>query len=103
MVKNGVTFNEIRIAEFCRKWKIRELALFGSILRDDFRPDSDVDVLVEFEIDAPWDLFDFALAREELIELFGRRVDFIEKFAVENPYIKQSIREASQVIYDSKR
>jgi len=45
-----------RIAEFCRRWKITELALFGSVLRDDFRPDSDVDVLVTFAPDAPWSL-----------------------------------------------
>ncbi len=48
-----------KIADFCRRWKITEFALFGSVLRDDFRPDSDVDVLVTFAPDARWGLFPF--------------------------------------------
>lgn len=72
-----------QIANFCRKWRIVEFALFGSALRDDFRPDSDIDLLVTFAPDAPWSLFDFIEMRDDLESLLGRDVDFIEKAAIE--------------------
>ena len=53
-----------KIADFCRKWKIVEFSLFGSVLREDFRPDSDVDVLVSFSHDAQWSLLDHELPRD---------------------------------------
>src|SRR5438874_2629014 len=71
------------ITEFCRRWKITELALFGSVLRDDFRPDSDVDVLVSYAPDAHWSLFDTITMEDELTSLFGRPVDLISRRAVE--------------------
>ena len=73
-----------RVAEFCRKWKITELALFGSVLREDFRPDSDVDVLVSFAEDAHWGLFDLVHMEEELGGILGRKVDLLERRAVES-------------------
>ena len=54
----GIDVPTGRIAEFCRKWKVAELSLFGSVLREDFGPESDVDVLVSFASDAQWGLFD---------------------------------------------
>src|SRR5712692_7250524 len=72
-----------KIAEFCRRWKITEFALFGSVLRDDFRPDSDVDVLVTFAPDAEWSLFDDVDMEEELSAIFGRKVDLVSRRAVE--------------------
>ena len=72
-----------RIAEFCKKWKIRELALFGSVLRDDFRPDSDVDVLADFGPSNPWSLFDHVDMQDELESIFGRKVDLVTRAAVE--------------------
>jgi hypothetical protein len=72
-----------RIAEFCRKWKITEFALFGSALREDFRPDSDVDVLVTFAPDATWSLFDLVDMQEELKQILGRDVDLVEREAIE--------------------
>lgn len=72
-----------RIAAFCRKWKIAELALFGSVLREDFRPDSDVDVLVTFSSGSDWGVEDLLDMKEELEALFRRRVDLIEKRLVE--------------------
>jgi len=74
---------EEKIADFCRRWKIREFALFGSVLRDDFGPDSDVDVLVTFAEDARWSLFDIVRMEDELKELLGREVDLSERRAVE--------------------
>lgn len=87
------------IADFCRKWKIREFSLFGSVLRDDFRPDSDVDVLVTFETEAPWSLFDFVDMRDELKEIFGREVDLIEEKGLRNPYRRHSILNSKRLVY----
>jgi predicted nucleotidyltransferase len=72
-----------QVAAFCRKWKIAELALFGSVLRDDFRPDSDVDVLVTFSSDSDWEIDDLLDMKEELEALFRRPVDLVEKRLVE--------------------
>ena len=72
-----------KIAEFCRRWKITEFALFGSVLRDDFRPDSDVDVLVTFAPETRYSLFDLVHMQDELKEIFGREVDLVERKAVE--------------------
>lgn len=88
-----------RIAAFCRKWKVRELSLFGSVLRDDFAPDSDVDVLVELAEDAPWSLFEWADMIEELQSIFGRNVDLVEKTAITNPFRRRHILSQREVIH----
>ena len=91
-----------RLAEFCRRNRIRRLSLFGSVLRDDFRPDSDVDVLVEFEPDAHWSLFDLVSMQNELEKLIGREVDLVERAAVEQSenYIRRkSILKNLEVVY----
>lgn len=72
-----------KIEEFCRKWKITEFSLFGSVLREDFRPDSDVDVLVTFAPDANYSLFDLVHAQDELEKILGRKVDLVERQAIE--------------------
>jgi predicted nucleotidyltransferase len=90
-----------RIVRFCERWQIRELAIFGSMLREDFRPDSDVDVLVVFEDPTPWDLFDLMDAEEELARIFGRKVDLVEKHTIRNPFRRQHILEHHEVIYAS--
>ncbi|MEX0704321.1 MAG: nucleotidyltransferase family protein [Planctomycetales bacterium] len=91
-----------RIEAFCRKWKVREFALFGSVLREDFGPDSDVDVLVTFDTDAHWSLFDLAEMRDELRTIFGREVDLATRRGVEasrNPQRRAAILSSAQVIY----
>jgi predicted nucleotidyltransferase len=92
-----------KIEAFCRKWKVVEMALFGSVLREDFRPDSDVDVLVTFEPEAPWDLWDLIDMREELRELFGREVDLVEKKNLINPFRRHAILSTKQVIYAAQQ
>jgi predicted nucleotidyltransferase len=72
-----------KIAAFCQRWKIVNLSLFGSVLRDDFRPDSDVDVLVTFAPDAEWSLFDHMAMEEELSAALGRKVDLVSRRAIE--------------------
>jgi uncharacterized protein len=81
---HGMTVSRDKIADFCRRWKIVELALFGSVLRDDFRPDSDIDVLVAFTTDAAWRFYDLLSMKEELETMFGRSVDLVEKRLVES-------------------
>lgn len=88
-----------RIADFCRRWKVTELALFGSVLREDFRPDSDIDVLVTFEPGAPWTLWDLSRMRIELEAIFGREVDLVEKKALRNPFRRQAILANQRVVY----
>lgn len=71
------------IEDFCRRWRIAELSLFGSILGEDFGPESDVDVLVTFAADARWTLFDVGDMEEELAALVGRQVDLVSRRALE--------------------
>ncbi len=85
-----------------KRWQITEFALFGSVLRDDFRPDSDIDVLVTFSPTAQRGLTETLQMRDELQTLFGRKVDFIVKAAIErseNWLRRQNILESAQVIY----
>ena len=88
-----------KIIGFCRKWKVREFSLFGSVLREDFNPESDVDVLVSFEPDAPWSYFEWADMTEELQQIFGRNVDLVEKESLRNPYRRHSILSSREVLY----
>lgn len=88
-----------KIADFCRKWKVIEFALFGSVLSKDFRPDSDIDVLVSFSEDAKWSLFDIVRMQNELNEIFGREVDLVEKDAIRNPFRRHSILRSKEIIY----
>lgn len=91
-----------RIREFCERWKITEFALFGSVLREDFRPDSDVDVLVTFAPDARISLFDLVDVEDELAEIIGRKVDLTMKRGIErskNHIRRRSILSSAQVIY----
>ncbi len=87
------------VAAFCRKWKIRELSLFGSALRDDFGPESDLDFLVSFEEGAAIDLFDLVDMKDELSSVVGRPVDLVEKEALRNPWRKHEILRTCERIY----
>jgi len=87
------------IREFCRRWKVSELALFGSVLRDDFGPDSDVDVLVELAPGHGLDLFDWLEMIDELKAIFGRPVDLVSKRALRNPFRRHEILTTREVIH----
>ena len=95
----NIKLDDSVIREFCRKWKVKELALFGSVLREDFQPDSDVDVLVTFADDADLSLFGFVRMSDELAELLGREVDLVGKAALRNPFRRKSILENMEVVY----
>ncbi|MGA2260726.1 MAG: nucleotidyltransferase family protein [Acidobacteriota bacterium] len=87
------------IIEFCRRRKITEFAIFGSVLREDFLPESDIDVLITFDPSAQWSLFDLVDMKDELEQLFGRKVDLVEKRALRNPFRKREILRTMQVMY----
>jgi len=87
------------IAEFCKHWKVKEFSIFGSILRKDYGPDSDVDVLLSFQEDVPWGLFEFVDMKEELKKIFGREVDIVEKEGIRNPFRRHEILRSREVIY----
>lgn len=88
-----------KITDFCRRRKVVELALFGSVLRDDFRPDSDIDVLITFTADCGWSLWDLFDVREELHQMFGRKIDLVEKDALRNPFRRHEILNHMEVVY----
>jgi uncharacterized protein len=102
-VSQRIQASPAQIAEFCQRWQITEFALFGSVLRDDFRPDSDIDVLVMFSSAAQWSLFDWVDLKDELEALFGRTVDIADKEGLKNPYRRHEILRTHQVIYASKQ
>jgi len=87
------------LGSFCVKWKIKELAVFGSVLRSDFRDDSDIDVLITFTADANWSLFDIARMREGLSALLGREVDIVQPNGLRNPFRRDEILATREVIY----
>ena len=90
-----------RLSEFCRKWKITELGIFGSFLRDDFHDESDIDVLVSFSPDSQWSLFHLIDMQGELSELMGREVDIVEKEALKNPFRRKEILNNVEVLYEA--
>ncbi len=103
--KIRVSIPRKRLAEFCRRWKIRELALFGSVLRADFHASSDIDLLVSFSPKAKVSLFDLVRMQNELKEIFGREVDLVERRAIEKSenYIRRkSILNNTKVIYAAR-
>ena len=95
-----------KIADYCRRWKITELALFGSAMRDDFNPESDIDVLVTFDTDAHWTLFDMVDMQEELKDIFGRDVDLVSRRGIElsqNYLRRKEILSSAKVIHVSRQ
>jgi len=88
-----------RIADFCRRYRIVEFSLFGSVLRADFRPDSDVDVLVAYESGHSPTLEELLDMEDELRAMFGREIDLVERRRVTNPFRRYEILTNRQVIY----
>lgn len=100
MVYHRIEIPKDRIAEFCKKHHIRRLALFGSILRDDFGPDSDIDVLVEFEPEERVGMIRLAGMEIELSDMLGRKVD-MNTTGFLSPYYRQRIVKEAEVQYDA--
>ncbi len=91
-----------KLTQFCQKWKVAELALFGSILRDDFREDSDIDLLVSYQPNAKRGLFEKMTMKEELEIMLNRKVDLVSKQAIiqsRNWLRRKNILDSAEVIY----
>lgn len=91
-----------KVIGFCKKWKIRKFSLFGSVLREDFRPDSDIDILVSFEKDAKHTLFDLVHMQNELKRIFGRDVDIVSSRGIKssrNTIRRETILNSAEAIY----
>ena len=86
------------IERICRKYRVKELSIFGSVLRDDFRSDSDIDLLVDFHPNHGLDLVDYIQCQEELAEALCRRVDLVDKEGLK-PRLKKGILESARVVY----
>jgi uncharacterized protein len=102
MIRALLDLSSDKLAAFCRRWEITELALFGSALRDDFRPESDVDILVSFAADARPSLFDLITIQAELEAMVGRKVDLVERRGLEKSenYIRRRyILESAEPLY----
>lgn len=94
-----------QIREFCQRWQIIEFALFGSVLRDDFGSNSDIDCLVKFSDKSDWSLFDRVQMQQELALIMNRKVDLINKRAIERSHNwirKKEILNTAQTIYVNK-
>ncbi len=101
MLNRYIDIPDDKIAEFCAKYPIRKLSLFGSVLRDDFRPDSDVDVLVEFEPNAGVTYLDMATMEIELAEVIGYKVDLREPEELSH-YLRAKIVSTAMPLYERK-
>jgi len=106
MLVTNIEVPKDKIKHFCQRWKITEFALFGSVLRDDFRSDSDIDTLVTFTPDAHHTLLDLVDMEQELQEIFQRNVDLVSKKGVErsrNYLRRKAILSSAQIIYVAPR
>lgn len=88
-----------RVRAFCDKWRVKEFSLFGSVLRDDFSPTSDVDVLVELKPGHGLGLYDWVQMRDELASMFGRPVDLLSANGLRNPFRRHAILSTREVLY----
>ena len=101
-MKSRIDIPMEEVADFCRRWQVIELSFFGSVLREDFRPDSDVDVLAQFDAEARHTLFDMVRMQEELQRILGRQVDLVSRRGIEasrNYLRRNAILESAEVVY----
>ena len=98
-IAHNIVLPNDALREFAVRWGVGSLALFGSVLRDDFGEGSDIDVLVSFQSGSQVDLFDLIEMKQELQQIFGRAVDLVEREALVNPYRREGILKNSRTIY----
>ncbi|MBL8291034.1 MAG: nucleotidyltransferase family protein [Bryobacterales bacterium] len=94
----GTPVDEAKLADLCRQYGVKELSLFGSAVRNEMRPESDIDLLVEFLPDANVDLVDYAGLMLDLSRLLGRKVDLVSKKGLK-PLIRTAVLEEAHLIY----
>ena len=101
-VSNRIKASREQIEKFCQRWNVTEFALFGSVLRDDYRPDSDIDVLLTFRSYEGLSLFGLMDIKDELKDMLGREVDVADKQGLKNPYRRHEILKTHRVIYSDE-
>lgn len=105
MISLPIQLPQVQIDRFCENWNIKELAFFGSVLRDDFHSNSDIDILVTFSPDTDWGLFDHVRMQQELANILEREVDLVSKRAIErsqNWIRRREILGTAKIIYAKK-
>ena len=90
--KMNIDIPHDEITRFCRKWKVKELSLFGEAIRQDFKPEGDIDVLVEFDAESSWRTVDFVDMMKELNVMFGREADLVVKDSHGNPFRRYNLK-----------
>ena len=103
MISDRCHVTRSQVVDFCQRWHVVEFAVFGSVLRDDFRDDSDIDVLVTLAPNHGLNLFDWIDMQQELEVLFNREVDLVDKRGLKNPYRRSEIMNTRQIIYASEQ
>jgi predicted nucleotidyltransferase len=98
MAEPHIDISKDQMVAFCRRYRVRRLAVFGSVLREDFRPDSDVDVLVEFEPDAQVGFLALSRMQRELSTLMGRPVDLVPREGLK-PKIREAVLSSAEELY----
>lgn len=98
MLVGQVDFALEAIGAICRKYRVKELSVFGSVLREDFRADSDVDLLVDFLPDHGLGLIEYVGCQEELGAVLGRRVDLVQKSGLKR-FVREEILKTAKAIY----
>ncbi|NES18315.1 MAG: nucleotidyltransferase family protein [Symploca sp. SIO3E6] len=99
LVAERIKASPAQITDFCQRWNIIEFAIFGSVLREDFHSDSDIDVLVAFPTEHHLTLDTLLTMQEEIETLFGRKVDLVNKKYLKNPYRRHEILSTHEVVY----
>jgi len=98
MENSRISVPERKIKDFCRRYQVQRMALFGSVLRDDFRPDSDIDILVVFDPSAFVTFMTLGKMKRELSEIFQREVDLIPQEGLK-PAIREAVLSSTQEVY----
>ena len=101
-MKSHINISQQQINDYCQRWEIDEMAFFGSVLRDDFGPDSDIDILVHFSPEAQHTLFDMVRMRNELQSILGRNIDLVSRDGIEtsrNALRRRAILQSAEVVY----
>jgi predicted nucleotidyltransferase len=99
-INKNIKISDVSIRKFCKRWHIKEFSLFGSVLRDDFRPDSDIDILVTFKKGHRLNLASYLKMLDELSHLFRHTIDFVDRKNLINPFRKHEILKTRQIVYE---
>jgi predicted nucleotidyltransferase len=99
MSRSQIEVDPTLVSEFCRRWDLRELSIFGSAVQGTMHARSDVDVLIELPAGRYPDIDEWDAMRDELAQMFGRTIDLVSKRGIENPFLRHHILTNREVLY----